>query len=438
MSEGCVFIGGEYVSPEDAKMSIFDAGFVWSDTVYDVTSTWAGWFFMLDEHLERFAHSCAGFRLENPYSADDMRRILAECVARTGHDNCYVKIQLTRGVINSETRDPRLGAPEFVAYATPYAWIWGEEKCRQRRRALPQRRRACLVEGDRRPLQELQPGGLRACPLRGLRPRLRRRAAGGRRRLAYRGAGLQHLRRAGRQGRDAGRQRSGGHHAARGGRALRRGRHPLRLPQGRAGGARRGGRAVREHHGRRRHAGGAAWRQSPSATPMQASSPAASSPATGASAPTAGTARGWRTSTTRPRRTGASSLPIRRTMVRCPAQGVAARIAPCAVRKKTPPPHPGPLRPQGGEGERAAPPASPLRPTGPSGPDGATAPRANARKPSERSERPATEGYKQVGRGTGEGGVRAVPMLPVAQSSARRTAIARTTLRACATSHLST
>ena len=69
MSEGCVFIGGEYVAPEDAKMSIFDAGFVWSDTVYDVTSTWAGWFFMLDEHLERFARSCAGFRLENPYTA---------------------------------------------------------------------------------------------------------------------------------------------------------------------------------------------------------------------------------------------------------------------------------------------------------------------------------------------------------------------------------
>ena len=61
MSEGCVFIGGEYVAPEDAKMSIFDAGFVWSDTVYDVTSTWAGWFFMLDEHLERFQRSCAGF-----------------------------------------------------------------------------------------------------------------------------------------------------------------------------------------------------------------------------------------------------------------------------------------------------------------------------------------------------------------------------------------
>ena len=85
---------------------------------------------MLDEHLERFSRSCAGFRLENPYSADDMRGILAECVARSGHDNCYVKLQLTRGVIQGQARDPRLGTPEFVAYATPYVWIWGEEKCR--------------------------------------------------------------------------------------------------------------------------------------------------------------------------------------------------------------------------------------------------------------------------------------------------------------------
>ena len=130
MKDGCVFIDGDYVAPEDARMSIFDAGFVWSDTVYDVTSTWSGWFFMLDEHLDRFARSCAGFRLENPYGPDEMRQILAECVLRTGLENTYVKIQLTRGVIHGQTRDPRLGEPQFVAYATPYAWIWGEEKCR--------------------------------------------------------------------------------------------------------------------------------------------------------------------------------------------------------------------------------------------------------------------------------------------------------------------
>ena len=130
MKDGVVFIEGEYVTPEEARMSIFDMGFVWGDTVYDVTSTCNNWFFMLDEHLDRFERSCEGFRLENPYSREEMRRICAECVDQAGVENAYVKVQVTRGVLRDQGRDPRQGDCQFVAYATPYVWIWGEEKCR--------------------------------------------------------------------------------------------------------------------------------------------------------------------------------------------------------------------------------------------------------------------------------------------------------------------
>ena len=131
MSDGIVFIDGEYVKPEEAKMSIFDSGFVWGDVVYDVTSAWNRWVFMLDEHLERFQQSIDGFRLTNSYSHDEMRRICAECVEQAELDNAYIKVQMTRGVISSQTRDPRLGECQFIAYAMPYVWIWGEEKCRE-------------------------------------------------------------------------------------------------------------------------------------------------------------------------------------------------------------------------------------------------------------------------------------------------------------------
>ncbi|MBR46847.1 MAG: branched-chain amino acid transferase [Rhodospirillaceae bacterium] len=130
MSDGIVFIDGKYVRPEEARMSIFDSGFVWGDVVYDVTSAWKRWIFKIDEHLERFHQSIEGFRLVSPYSVDEMRRIIAECVERAGLEDAYIKMQMTRGVIPSQTRDPRLGDCQFVAYATPYAWIWGEEKCR--------------------------------------------------------------------------------------------------------------------------------------------------------------------------------------------------------------------------------------------------------------------------------------------------------------------
>lgn len=127
---GVVFMDGKYQAPEEARMSIFDAAYIYSDVVYDVTSVWKGWFFKLDEHLERFEQSCAGFRLQSPYDRDAMRRILGECVSRAGLEDAYVKVECRRGVIPKFSRDLRLAEQEFMGYALPYIWIWGEEKCR--------------------------------------------------------------------------------------------------------------------------------------------------------------------------------------------------------------------------------------------------------------------------------------------------------------------
>ena len=96
MSDGIVFIDNDFVSPADAKMSIFDMGFVWGDTAYDVTSTWNNWFFMLEEHLDRFQKSVDRFQLKSPYNRDEIREICAECVQRSGHSNTYVKLQMSR------------------------------------------------------------------------------------------------------------------------------------------------------------------------------------------------------------------------------------------------------------------------------------------------------------------------------------------------------
>jgi branched-chain amino acid aminotransferase len=111
-------------------MSIFDYGFTWGDCVYDVTSVWKGWFFRLDEHLQRFERSCAGFRLACPYSRSELEGLLAECVERAGLESAYVKVEVTRGTTPGQSRDLRLATNRFLAYALPYIWVWGEEKCR--------------------------------------------------------------------------------------------------------------------------------------------------------------------------------------------------------------------------------------------------------------------------------------------------------------------
>jgi branched-chain amino acid aminotransferase len=130
VAAGVVFTDDEFVAPEDARMSIFDYGFTWGDCVYDVTSVWRGWFFKLDDHLDRFERSCAGFRLSHPYSRQQVKSILAECVDRAGLEDAYVKLEVTRGTTPNNSRDLRLATNRFTAYAIPYVWIWGEERCR--------------------------------------------------------------------------------------------------------------------------------------------------------------------------------------------------------------------------------------------------------------------------------------------------------------------
>jgi len=47
--QGCAYVNGHYVAPEDAKISIFDWGFLHSDATYDVAHVWQGRFFRLDD-----------------------------------------------------------------------------------------------------------------------------------------------------------------------------------------------------------------------------------------------------------------------------------------------------------------------------------------------------------------------------------------------------
>ncbi len=127
--DGCAYMDGDYMAPEEARISVFDLGFTRSDVVYDVVSTWHGLFFRLDDHVDRFLASCAGRRLTCPLDADGLKRVLATCVARAGLEDAYVAMVLTRGqFLTPGSRDPRHTKPSLIAYAVPYVWLASPEK----------------------------------------------------------------------------------------------------------------------------------------------------------------------------------------------------------------------------------------------------------------------------------------------------------------------
>jgi len=122
-SNGCAWVGGEFVPIDQAAIPITDTGFTRSDATYDVAGVWHGRFFRLDDHLARFERGWQRLRMRPPVSRAEVRDIVHECVARSGLRESYVEMIMTRGVPRGGDRDPRNFANRFYAFAIPYVWI---------------------------------------------------------------------------------------------------------------------------------------------------------------------------------------------------------------------------------------------------------------------------------------------------------------------------
>jgi branched-chain amino acid aminotransferase len=122
-SAGVAFVDGEFCPVAEAKISIFDLGFLLSDATYDAVHVWKGSFFRLDDHLERFERSLAGLRLKLPHDRQDIARIVTECVRRSGLRDALIEVIATRGVPSDGRRDLRNCENRFLAFAVPFVWI---------------------------------------------------------------------------------------------------------------------------------------------------------------------------------------------------------------------------------------------------------------------------------------------------------------------------
>ncbi len=120
---GIAYMNQQFVPMEEAKISVLDWGFLRSDATYDVVHVWKDRFFRLEEHVDRFLESAERIHLKIPVSRLELKRILAECVSRSGHQNAYVEMILTRGVSSTFSRDPRDAVNQLICFSIPFGWI---------------------------------------------------------------------------------------------------------------------------------------------------------------------------------------------------------------------------------------------------------------------------------------------------------------------------
>ena len=122
------YVGGEFVPISEARLSVFDWGFLRSDATYDVVHVWKGRFFRLDAHLDRFFRNLDRMQLTLPIDRDRLARVLAECVRKAGLEDSYVEMICTRGFSPTFSRDPRDAINQLIAFAVPFGWIANAEQ----------------------------------------------------------------------------------------------------------------------------------------------------------------------------------------------------------------------------------------------------------------------------------------------------------------------
>lgn len=92
-----VNMNGTICDASDAKISIFDHGFLFGDSVYETMRTYNRKIFLIDRHMKRLQNSAGMLRLKLPISVEKIQDELRRTVAESKHEECYLRLIVTRG-----------------------------------------------------------------------------------------------------------------------------------------------------------------------------------------------------------------------------------------------------------------------------------------------------------------------------------------------------
>lgn len=123
-----VYLNGDFLPAEQAKVSVFDRGFLLGDGIYEVIPVYNGRSFLLDGHLIRLEQSLAGIDLTNPHSQQQWASIIDQLVQMNGGGDQSVYLQVTRGVAPRDHVFPDNVEPTVFVMSNPLQAVPAEWK----------------------------------------------------------------------------------------------------------------------------------------------------------------------------------------------------------------------------------------------------------------------------------------------------------------------
>ncbi|KEO77781.1 branched-chain-amino-acid transaminase [Paenibacillus polymyxa] len=126
MAEQWIYLDGQHVTKENAKVSVYDHGFLYGDGIFEGIRIYNGNIFKCKEHLERLYDSAKSIQLNIPLSPDEMLEAMAETIRLNEMHNGYIRLIVSRGAGNLGL-DPLRCAKASVIIIVEQLAIYPEE-----------------------------------------------------------------------------------------------------------------------------------------------------------------------------------------------------------------------------------------------------------------------------------------------------------------------
>ena len=109
-----VYINGELLEKEEAKISVFDHGLLYGDGVFEGIRSYGGTVFRLSEHLDRLYYSAKALLLEIPIGKEEMAKAVEDTLAANGIKDGYIRLVVTRGAGTLGLDPNRCSDPQVI------------------------------------------------------------------------------------------------------------------------------------------------------------------------------------------------------------------------------------------------------------------------------------------------------------------------------------
>ncbi len=121
-----VYINGEFVPESEAKISVFDHGFLYGDGVFEGIRAYNGKVFKLWEHMDRMYDCARVIKLKIPLSKEEFVNAILETLRKNNLKDAYIRPIVTRGIGDLGLNPDICRNPQVIIITKPWGAMYGD------------------------------------------------------------------------------------------------------------------------------------------------------------------------------------------------------------------------------------------------------------------------------------------------------------------------